>query len=194
MPRVKKLSREQAIEKAIYAFWQYGYDLSVRDLERTTGINRFMLQTEFGGKEGLFLCALDAYLENGKTRMFDPISNGDLDTIATIFLKRCSENLNPNAKYGCLAINTVLDENATSLEIEKRRKHFLKLSHDSYKNAIENERKNGRIIEELDSEQAANFLTVSIIGINMVIKVNKRSTAAEPAAKMIIQQIMSWRK
>ena len=55
MPRERKLTIEEAIEKSMFAFWEHGFGLGVRNLEQITGINRFMLQTELGGKEGLFL-------------------------------------------------------------------------------------------------------------------------------------------
>ena len=70
MPRKRKLSIEEAIEKSMFAFWQYGFGLGVRSLEEKTGINRFMLQTELGGKEGLFIKALDAYLAKWKKTYF----------------------------------------------------------------------------------------------------------------------------
>ena len=55
MPRERKLTKEEAIEKSMYAFWEHGFGLGVRNLEQITGTNYFMLQTELGSKEGLFL-------------------------------------------------------------------------------------------------------------------------------------------
>jgi hypothetical protein len=62
MARERKLSIEEAIEKSMFVFYEHSFCLELRSLEQITGTNRFILQTELGGKEGLFLQAFDAYL------------------------------------------------------------------------------------------------------------------------------------
>ena len=63
MARAKSYDREVAVEAAMLAFWRKGYGaLGVREIESETSINRFALQTDFGGKQGLFLEALQKYL------------------------------------------------------------------------------------------------------------------------------------
>jgi TetR/AcrR family transcriptional repressor of nem operon len=153
-----------------------------------------MLQTDFGGKKGLFLEALDQYLDMGQRDMFGPMSQGDLDTVAQVFLARTKDAGIPSACYGCFGVNTATDENALGEEIQKRREKYFDLTHSAYREALKNEKKKGHLIDSLDIEQAASYLTSSIIGINMLIKVGQRCSAARPAAKMVVQHMMSWRK
>ena len=83
MGRAKKVDRELARKSALSAFWVHGYNsLGVRKLEELTGINRFALQTEFGGKAGLFGEILDAYTAEWDNNYLEPVRNGNLDDLA----------------------------------------------------------------------------------------------------------------
>ena len=194
MPRKRKLSIEEAVEKSMFAFWQYGFGLGVRSLEKITGINRFMLQTELGGKEGLFIQAFDAYLDKMEKNLFLPIASGNLDTIVGFLKKQFNENKNPMACHGCFAVNTMSDENAVSEEIERRRRRFMDLNLKSFISALENEQKNNRLKKNLNIEKTANFLTASIFGINILDKIKNNNSHSRPAMEMLVQQMMSWRK
>jgi len=194
MPRKRKLSIEEAVEKSMFAFWQYGYGLGVRSLEKITGINRFMLQTELGGKEGLFIQAFDAYLDKMEKDLFLPIASGNLDTIVGFLKKQFNDNKNPMACHGCFAVNTMSDENAVSEEIERRRRRFMDLNLKSFIGALENEQKNNRLKKNLNIEKTANFLTASIFGINILDKIKNNNSHSRPAMEMLVQQMMSWRK
>lgn len=194
MPRKRKLSIEEAVEKSMFAFWQYGFGLGVRSLEKITGINRFMLQTELGGKEGLFIQAFDAYLDKMEKDLFLPIASGNLDTIVGFLKKQFNDNKNPMACHGCFAVNIMSDENAVSEEIERRRRRFMDLNLKSFISALENEQKNNRLKKNLNIEKTANFLTASIFGINILDKIKNNNSHSRPAMEMLVQQMMSWRK
>lgn len=194
MPRKRKLSIEEAIEKSMFAFWQYGFGLGVRSLEEKTGINRFMLQTELGGKEGLFIKALDAYLAKMEKDLFLPIASGNLDTIVELLKKQFNDNKNPMACHGCFAVNTISDENPVSEEIERRRRRFMDLSLKSFISALENEQKNNRLKKNLNIGKTASFLTATIFGINILDKIKNNNSHSRPAMEMLVQQMMSWRK
>ena len=191
MPRKRKLSIEEAVEKSMFAFWQYGFGLGVRSLEKITGINRFMLQTELGGKEGLFIQAFDAYLDKMEKDLFLPIASGNLDTIVGFLKKQFNDNKNPMACHGCFAVNTMSDENAVSEEIERRRRRFMDLNLKSFISALENEQKNNRLKKNLNIEKTANFLTASIFGINILDKIKNNNSHSRPAMEMLVQQMMS---
>ena len=65
MPRAKCFDRNDALEKAMKAFWSRGYEAtSMQDLVDCMGINRGSLYNTFGGKHELFLEALDHYGQN----------------------------------------------------------------------------------------------------------------------------------
>lgn len=62
MVREKQFDAEQALDKAMEAFWAHGYAAtSMQDLVDCMGINRASLYGTFGGKRELFLMALRRY-------------------------------------------------------------------------------------------------------------------------------------
>ncbi len=176
MPRKRKLSIEEAIEKSMFAFWQYGFGLGVRSLEKKTGINRFMLQTELGGKEGLFIQALDTYLSKMEKDLFLPIASGNLDTIVGFLKKQFNENKNPMACHGCFAINAISNDNAVSEKTENRRTRCLDIMNKSFPSALENEQKNKLLKENLNIKKVSGFLTALIFVILTLIKVKNNSS------------------
>lgn len=54
--------RAEAVDVAKEIFWTSGYaDASIAEIVKATGLNRYALYSEFGGKRELFLAALDRY-------------------------------------------------------------------------------------------------------------------------------------
>ena len=91
-------------------------------------------------------------------------------------------------------MNTMSDENAVSEEIEKRRTRFLAMMNKSFLSALQNEKKNNQLKENLDIKKAAIFLTTSIIGIMTLIKVKNNTSYTRSSWEVLVQQMMSWRK
>ncbi|WP_255326582.1 TetR/AcrR family transcriptional regulator [Sphingobium sp. EM0848] len=64
MPRPVTYDRAKVIELAALRFWEDGFaDCDVETLTHAAGVNRHSLYKAFGGKSGLFLDALDFYLD-----------------------------------------------------------------------------------------------------------------------------------
>lgn len=63
MARAKTYERDQALDKAMKAFWRGGYSAtSMRLLLAATGLAAKSLYTDFGGKDALFIEVLDRYI------------------------------------------------------------------------------------------------------------------------------------
>ena len=63
MARHKDFDPDLALDNAMRLFWRQGYHAtSIQDLVEATGINRASLYATFGGKEALFLAAVERYL------------------------------------------------------------------------------------------------------------------------------------
>lgn len=62
MGRRREFNEDEALEAALFVFWQKGYEgASFEDLSTATGVARPGLYAAFGNKEGLFLKAVDFY-------------------------------------------------------------------------------------------------------------------------------------
>jgi TetR/AcrR family transcriptional repressor of nem operon len=65
MGRPRTYDRSTVLERATHLFREQGYaGTHLSDLVARTGLNRFSLYAEFGGKEGLYRAALEHYVES----------------------------------------------------------------------------------------------------------------------------------
>ena len=76
MARPKEFDAEKVLATAADVFWRRGYEVvSIQDLEAATGLGRGSLYNAFGDKEGLFIAALDRYIERHGAAPFRHLSN-----------------------------------------------------------------------------------------------------------------------
>ncbi len=65
--RPRGYERDDVLERAMELFWAKGFEgAHLGELVDVTGLNRFSLYAEFGGKEGLFREALARYLDEAE--------------------------------------------------------------------------------------------------------------------------------
>jgi TetR/AcrR family transcriptional regulator, transcriptional repressor for nem operon len=196
MPRRREVTKEESQKRAMYAFWKHGYkQLGVRALEEATGINRFSLQTEYGGKAGLFLSVLDDYLDLTRNHMMVKLFDGGLEDISALFLNRASNDTLPEeSRCGCLLINTACQDDGVNPDISARVTDFFQLIDDAFTSALENEQAKGVLKQGIDIKQAAEFLRGELVGINVIAKAYGDNTAALPAAEFTVDIIRGWEK
>ena len=76
--RPKCFDEQQALEKAMLLFWQYGYEAtSIGDLTQALGITAPSLYSTFGDKEQLFKKCLAYYQEHETCQMDETISQAE---------------------------------------------------------------------------------------------------------------------
>jgi TetR/AcrR family transcriptional repressor of nem operon len=193
--RARKIDRKKAQELALKAFWLNGYTgLGVRKLEKITGINRFMLQTEFGGKEGLFVDVLDTYISLSEKTCYETVRSGNLDSLIELFLQRAGDALPMESSNGCLMINTLCEGDTENAAIKQRGVDFMDVMQSAMIQALKNEQSQGTLVIDLDINQASEMLMASLVGMNVLVKMNGDNRAVLPAAKMIEKTILSWRR
>lgn len=196
MPRTKGYIRSEALEKARDAFWQHGYDaLGVRAIERSTNLNRFAIQTEFGGKEGLFLEALDNYTEEAIRTILDPISEGGIDSLTQFFVEAVTVRDNDPRDFGCLMVNTAI-ENASlqNAELKKRTDDHYAGMLKAFSSALKKARDIGELHDDIDLEEAASFLLGLAMGMQVYNRMNGSVAAARHQASMAVKILESWKK
>ena len=106
MARPRTYVREEVVDKAMELFWKLGYEgAHLSALVEHTGLNRFSLYKEFGGKAGLYEAALDRFLglllEQYRTILTaQPLGLENIEAVLRA-LQYGSEY------YGCFMINTL---------------------------------------------------------------------------------------
>lgn len=112
MPWEKNFNADEALTKAMHAFWSHGYEAtSISDLVECMGINRGSLYATFGDKRSLFMRALREY---GAVHLHGWIAalteaHGPREAIIAAFDRAVTTAIEDGSRDGCLLINTALE-------------------------------------------------------------------------------------
>lgn len=111
--RPKAYDRDEVLQRAMELFWAKGFaGAHLQELVDITGLNRFSLYKEFGGKEGLFREALDRYLDQSNAAYEETLGRAPLGlgNIRDYF-----EAIRyPRNYHGCFMINTLTEKQIVS--------------------------------------------------------------------------------
>jgi len=118
--RPRSFDRETALEKAVLAFWEHGYEAtSVADLTRVMGIGAPSLYAAFGDKRSLFEEAVNAY--GVKYGSFPERALAEEPTVRAAIERTLREAAveytGPDRPHGCLVIHAAT--NCTTPEVEE---------------------------------------------------------------------------
>jgi AcrR family transcriptional regulator len=166
MGRQKTYDRDTVLEKAMKLFWKQGYEgTSLDEIVKTTGLNRFSLYKEFGGKMGLFREALRRYLTD-----FQEVS-GILEEeplgLANIraYLKRLAQ---ARFLHGCFMLNTMTEKHHVSRSTFGEIRRFLEGAEQAFLANLEAARERGEVSKETDIEGLAKSLMAIDMGMVMM--------------------------
>ncbi|MCS0605095.1 TetR/AcrR family transcriptional regulator [Streptomyces sp. LP11] len=117
--RPRSFDRAAALEKALLAFWEHGYEAtSVADLTRLMGIGAPSLYAAFGDKRTLFEEVVRVYL--GTHGAFAERAFAEESTaraaVARTLREAAAEYTDPGHPHGCLVVHAAT--NCTSPEVE----------------------------------------------------------------------------
>lgn len=193
--RPRTLSREEAVERARDAFWEHGYQaLGIRAIETMTGINRFAIRTEHGGKEGLFLAALSLYLEQIEHWVLAPMAaRSDLDAIVEMLEGLVAPHEGSNRGFGCLIVNTAVENAALGSEpIGERVASYFDGIGDAVTALLERVRAAGALREDVSIEDARDFVVGTVVGTTLVNRRAGDMTAGAGFVRMAIRTVRGW--
>lgn len=111
MVRPRLYVRDEVIDKAMELFWRLGYEgAHLAALVEHTGLNRFSLYKEFGGKAGLYDAALERFVGLLLSQYREVLTRRPLglENIETV-LKSLEYG---SDYYGCFMLNTLTQKDS----------------------------------------------------------------------------------
>ena len=195
MARPKTYDRTKAIERACRAFWEHGYDaLGVRALETLTGLNKFAIRNEFGGKEGLYLAALDYYHSSARDAVLTPMRTGGIEAVARFFRNLVTEGSVNSSPWGCLMVNTGI-ENAEigSAALQQAADAYWRELGEHFVLALRQSRAAGDIGLSLEIDDASRGLVTAVMGIHTMNRVSGAHDAGRHLVQLVLDFLTSWR-
>lgn len=195
MPRAKSFERDEAVELAKKVFWKHGYNtLGIRGIEQETGLGRFAINNQFGGKEGLLLSALEQYLADGDGYILAPLREGqDLSAVEAVIMSLVEETDESYLPYGCLVLNTVIENSSRpSEQVKQRTDEFyaeLRSTLDAY---FERLKQSGVLTRRLPTREMVEFVVGATIAINFMNRDAGEVAGGLGFAKSAVRTIRGW--
>lgn len=109
MARIREFDEKLALDKAIELFWQKGYaNTSMREMVSYTGVAHAGLYSAFGGKETLFIAALEKYQSRLFANLFAGVEStrADFKDIQKLFQFLASAHKDKHFRNGCFLVNS----------------------------------------------------------------------------------------
>lgn len=163
MGRHKGYDRKGVLDKAMELFWKKGFEgAHLQELVKVTGLNRFSLYKEFGGKEGLFEEAVEQYLQGlqtlGSVLKREPLGLGNI-------LEYIYQIIHSDFSYGCFMVNTLIQQHVIQETISERVKYFAKGSEGALLENFKAAQAKGEVDQDMDVEALAKFMLVFDMGL-----------------------------
>ena len=160
-------------------FWTRGYEAtSIQDLVEATGVNRGSIYGTFGDKKGLFLAALDHYLETVAKSLMAELSDPDprraIERMFDSLIRRTSD---PRFPRGCLITNTSLECPTVGDDIARKIAERLGQQETAIYGVLRKAQAEGALSSAHDARALARFFLGVAWGINAVNR-----TVADPEA------------
>jgi len=163
---------EQASNEIKELFWRRGYDdTSIEDVVQATGLNRYSLYNEFGGKRELFLTALDVYCHERKSVFLSSLNDSDkppMEAIRNMFEFSISEIAERG--NGCLMCNVARERGGQDPVISERLQSYLEQIKYTHIDALERARDRGELNPVVTPEQGAALLLAVKFGLGVHAK------------------------
>lgn len=190
MPRNKEFDVNQVINKSLLTFWEKGYNAtSISDLEKSTGISRISLYNAFKDKESIFVECLSSYSAFADETLQKIVSGQGLMGITSFFRLMYQEDENSKgSKFGCLAVNTILEINEISDSIKTLIENHMDKFYDAFLKELKMEIKENNL-EIKSAPGLAQFLVNNMNGIAIQMRLNKDPKTIKESINTLISYI-----
>ncbi|QDU64065.1 HTH-type transcriptional repressor ComR [Planctomycetes bacterium Pan216] len=180
MARPRGFDIDEALEAAMTAFWEHGYEAtSLADLMDAMEIQKGSIYKAFGDKHSLFMRALERY-SSSVLKQIGGILGSDLSAreqfehLLEGLVEVCDQ---PSARRGCMAINSIVELAPHDEEVcQMVHNHYQEVER-LYANAIRRGQSLNEFRDDLSAEELAEFFSIYVSGVLA------RSRAACPREK-----------
>ncbi|GAA2400666.1 TetR/AcrR family transcriptional regulator [Streptomyces glaucosporus] len=167
--RPRSFDRDTALEKALRAFWEHGYETtSIADLTRAMGIAAPSLYAAFGDKRTLFEEVVEVYVRRyggfiGRALTEEPTAR---DAVGRVLREAAVEYTEPGRPPGCLVINAAVNAAPASAEVAGALRAMREENVRAFASRIRTGVAAGELPEDTDALALARFATSVMQGMS----------------------------
>jgi len=175
MVKSKQFDRHVALDEAMELFWEKGYHAtSIQDLVDRLGVNRQSLYDTYGGKDQLFLSALERYRELQGAPLRRALEReGPASAVLREFFDVLIESLTGGDCKGCFMANTttgLTGQDESVLEICTAHNRQLEAT---FSGLLLRAQQNGEIAPDRPLLPLARFLVNTMNGLGVTAKATR---------------------
>jgi len=171
--RPREFDSDAALDKAIARFSEYGYHgTSISDLHACLGLTSGSIYKAWGDKRGLFLAALDRYMEvraEAIRSCLEAESSGR-DKISALLAMYAQLSSGVFGRTGCLVVESAVELSMSDPEIAKRIAAQQKKRETQMRQLLEVGQEDGSVRRELDAAVTARLLLTLQQGMRVLGK------------------------
>ncbi|WP_025599385.1 TetR/AcrR family transcriptional regulator [Burkholderia sp. WSM2230] len=177
MARPRGFDEKEVLEAASATFWLKGYEAtSTRDLVKCTGLTQPSLYNAFGDKRGLYLRALEHYLDCSLRERIRRLESTmpPAEAITGFFDETIERSVSDPHKRGCMLVNSALEitsedeafRKLVATEIAEMREFFRRCLVAAQK------KKSGTLPKTISADEAAAHLLATVLGMRVLARVD----------------------
>jgi AcrR family transcriptional regulator len=189
MARPRKFEEERAVEAAMRAFWESGYEAtSTQELCEATGLGRSSIYNTFSSKHDLFTRALTLYMDVKTANIVETLEDAErpvrerLRTVLGWAVEAPADD-----PVGCLVVNTMIEMAPRDEDVAGRLAKDQARRLAALRSAIEGGQRSGEIDARKDAGALAHFVVATISGMRVVA----RGGAEGPTLRAIAETAMA---
>ncbi|MEL6702936.1 MAG: TetR/AcrR family transcriptional regulator [Bacteroidota bacterium] len=173
MPRAKAFDEAAVLERAAALFWDRGYEaVSIQDLVDHLGLSRSSLYDTFGGKQALYLAALDRY----RGTEVDPLQQlgdalGSPRAGIEAYLRAVVDDAAANC-LGCFVVNATAERAPHDPETAERTAESLTVLQARFERAVRQAQAQGEIGADRNPTALARLLANTVYGLRVTARVS----------------------
>lgn len=189
--RPREFDTDVAVERAMGVFWSSGYHgTSLPDLLEATKLSRGSLYAAFGDKHGLFLRALDRYIDDALVRLdteLDPRENA-LAGLRTCLAGYVDRTSGIAGRRGCLVVATAMELAAHDPAVEQRIRRFFSAMEARLTEALGRAQEAGELADGVEPAIAARLLLCLLEGMRVVGKTGSDRITSQAVVQTLIDR------
>lgn len=172
MPRPKEFDRDAALDRAIEVFASHGFaGTSTESLLQAMAISRQSMYDTFGDKHALFVQALRRYNDRSVSLLVEALQGppSGLAGIEAALMDFVARPL-PEALRGCLGVMSTCEFGPGDPDVALENASSGTRLVAAFRKAVLAGQKDGAIDADLDPEEAAQFLVLTLTGLKVAAR------------------------
>ncbi|MGO4809575.1 TetR/AcrR family transcriptional regulator [Cupriavidus sp. 2MCAB6] len=192
MARPREFDEQQVLEAAGDAFWANGFEAtSTRDLVKCTGLTQPSLYNAFGDKRGLFLRALEHYLERTLHERIARLESSQTPghAIASFFGEIVDRSVADARHRGCMLVNAAVESTPGDAACRQGIAGELAQIQAFFQRCMEAGQASGEVPTVLPAADAGAHLLAVLLGVRVLARVRPERAlltgAVSPALSLL---------